>query len=328
MFLSIVIPCYNEEEVIQISLNTLMSDLSSAKIDNYEIICVDDGSKDKTLEILNDYSNRFPKIKVVSLATNRGQQIAAYAGMCYSSGDAVVLMDADLQDPPSAIPAMIEKYKEGYQVVYGLRIIRSGESFFKKFTATMFYRLLNMFSETDIPKDVGEFRLMDRTVVDVVINMGEHHRFNRALVSWVGFKQCALPFERPERHLGETKFGLKDMINLAKDALFSFSYLPVQFVQLCGVSSIILAFGIFCYALISYFLGVATAGWSSLIIIISFFSGLIMFCLGLIGEYIVRIHTESLGRPIFITQSTQNLKDKELPPHIAKFHSNRNSKLL
>ncbi|MGL4394606.1 MAG: glycosyltransferase family 2 protein [Brevinema sp.] len=327
MLLSVVIPCYNEQEVLEISLNTLMKDLADAKIEDYEVICVNDGSKDKTLDILKDYSARFPKIKYVSLARNSGQQIAFYAGMCYSSGDTVVLIDADLQDPPYLIPAMLEKWREGNHVVYAVRMTRAGENIFKRFSAFLFYRLLNLFSYTDIPKDVGEFRLMDRAVVDAVVQIGEHQRFNRALVNWLGFKQCALPFERPERAAGETKFGMKEMLNLAKDGLFSFSHFPIHFVQFCGVASMFIAFAVLCYALVSYFLGYATAGWSSLIIIISFFSGLMLFCIGLLGEYIIRIHTQVLHRPIFIAQETNNLSGKELPDHIARFHSKRNQLL-
>ena len=323
MLLSIVIPCYNEEDVLDLSLTQLFQDLDTFAIDDYEIICVDDGSRDKTLEILQRRAIENPRLKIVSLAANRGQQIAFYAGMCYSSGDAVVLMDADLQDPPSLIPDMIERWKEGYHVAYGKRLYRQGESFLKKITATLFYRILNRIADqVDIPKDVGEFRLMDKRVVQCIINMPEHHRFNRALVSWLGFRQCEVTFERPERLAGVSKFGWKDMFQLAKDGAFSFSYYPIRVIQSVGIFSLFIAFGLFCYSIFSRFLNYSEPGWASLMSVIAFFSGLILFFMGILGEYIVRIHTESLKRPIFIAATTHNLENKSLPEHLQAYHTN------
>ncbi|MGL4676516.1 MAG: glycosyltransferase family 2 protein [Brevinema sp.] len=326
-FLSLVIPCYNEEKVIIHTLDVLSQKMKEYHLFNYEIIVVDDGSRDSSLILLQDYAQKDSHIKVVSFATNRGQQMAFYAGMCYTSGDAVVLLDADLQDPPECIPEMIRFWKEGYHVVYGRRAKREGESLFKRLTAHMFYRILNYISHTDMPQDVGEFRLMDRAVVDAIIQMEERTRFNRALVSWLGFTQTELVFERPERFAGETKFGWREMVNLAKDAIFSFSYFPVLLIQFLGLSSIMVAIFILFYVLVSKILGLAVSGWASLMIVIVFFSGAILFSLGIIGEYIARIHTEVLKRPMFIPEKTYNLKDKKLPKHVARYISTHNKNL-
>ncbi len=326
--LSLVLPCYNEEEIIAHTLDVLAQKMTEFQISNYEIVIVDDGSKDKSLAILQEYAQKDSHIKVVSFAANRGQQMAFYAGMCYSSGDAVVLMDADLQDPPECILEMIRLWQEeGFQVVYGRRAVREGETALKKLTAFLFYRLLNALSHTEMPQDVGEFRLMDRAVVDAVISIEERNRFNRALVSWLGFKQTELVFQRPERFAGETKFGWKEMINLAKDAIFSFSYAPILIIQIIGILSMVGSFGILFYVLISKFIGVVSPGWSSLMILISFFSGAILFALGIIGEYIARIHTEVINRPLFVSAKTFNLQGKTLPPHVAMYISPNNKNL-
>jgi len=321
MLLSIILPCYNEEEIIRLSLDSLTGKLLSFNIKNYEIICVDDGSKDNTLLILQEYSHKNTKIKIIELSANRGQQIAFYAGMCYSSGDAVIMMDADLQDPPDLIPEMIAKWQEGYQVVYGIRNSRKGETFIKKYTAHLFYRLLNKLSYVTIPKDTGEFRLIDKQVKNIIINISEHNRFNRALVSWLGFRSIGIPFERPKRIAGETKFGWKDMVQLAKDGLFSFSFFPIKFLQGLGIGSIIISICLTIYTLLSKFLWLTnTTGWSSLMIVIVFFSGSILFGMGILGEYIIRIHLEVINRPLFIAAKTTNLENKQLPSHLQKFY--------
>ena len=322
--LSIVMPCYNEEDVIIHTLETIVKKITEYQINNYEIIIVDDGSKDKSLSILQEYAEQNLCAKIVSLASNKGQQSAIYAGLCYSSGDAVILMDIDLQDPPECIPQMIKLWNEGYHVVYGKRLKRDGETILKRFTAYLFYRILNQLSYTNIPKDVGDFRLMDRAIVDIVINMKEHNRFNRAIVSWLGFKQIELEFDRPERFAGETKFGWKEMLNLAKDGLFSFSYAPIQIIQGLGVFSVAISIILVIYALTSRILGYSTPGWTSLMVVMVFFSGAILFALGLIGEYIARIHTEVLQRPLFIAAKTYNLKGKSLPKHVTPFMSEKN----
>lgn len=327
MLLSIVIPCYNEEKVIAHTLDILIKKMDEYSVSSYEIIIVNDGSKDASLQILENYAQNFSSIKIVSFAANRGQQIAFYAGMCYSSGETVILMDADLQDPPECIPEMLRLWKEGYQVVYGKRAIRDGETISKRFTAFLFYRLLNMLSYTKIPQDVGEFRLMDRVVVDTIINIGEHNRFNRALVSWLGFNQTELIFERPERCAGETKFGWKEMLSLAKDGVFSFSFAPIYIVQFIGVTSIFVSIFLLFYVFVSGIFGHITPGWSSLMIVVSFFSGSILFSLGIIGEYISRIYTEVIQRPLFVSAQTINLKNKTLPPHISRYISTHNNKL-
>ncbi len=326
MLLSIVIPCYNEQEVLEQTIAVLTDDMKKFGYD-YELVFVDDGSKDKTLEILQKHASENDRIKVVSFAANRGQQMAFYAGMCYSSGDAVVLMDADLQDPPELIPEMVKLWKEGYQVVYGKRKSREGETPLKKLTASLYYRFLDFMSDVSIPQNVGEFRLMDRVVVDAVVQVEESNRFNRALVSWLGFKQTELEFERPERFAGETKFGYKEMINLAKDGIFSFSYMPITVIQIFGLVSIFISVIVFLYVLASYIFGWVAPGWSSIMVLISFFSGAIMFSLGVLGEYIARIHTEVIKRPLFVSAQTFNLKDKTLPEHVSRYMSSYNNNL-
>lgn len=327
-FISLIVPCYNEEEGITQTLKILTEKMEEYSFSNYEIILIDDGSKDKTLMILKEHSEQNKKIKVVSFSKNRGQQIAVYAGMCYSSGDAVILIDSDLQDPPECFPEMYRLWdEEGYEVVYGKRIKRTGESILKKLTSFAFYRIFNWISGENMPKDVGDFRLMDRIVVDAVINMEENNRFNRALISWLGFKQTELLFERSERLAGKTKWNFKSLIQLAKDGLFAFSYIPIQVIQFLGISSIVISILLFLYAIISKITNVATSGWSSLIIVITFFSGSILFSLGIIGEYIARIHAEVIRRPLFVTSRTINLKDKKLPDNVAQFISIHNKNL-
>lgn len=327
-FISLVIPCYNEELLIEHTLKVLTEKMKEYSFSHYEIILVDDGSKDKTLTLLQEYAQKDERIKVVSFSANRGQQVAVYAGMCYSSGDAVILMDADLQDPPECLPQIYRLWdQEGYDVVYGKRVKRDGESFLKKLTSYLFYRMFNYVSSIDIPKDVGDFRLMDRKVVDAFIQMEENNRFNRALVTWLGFKQTELLFERAERYAGETKWNWSRLFHLAKDSLFAFSYIPVLVIQLLGIFSIVVSVGLLVYAIISKIAGISVSGWSSLMVVLTFFSGSILFSLGIIGEYVARIHTEVIKRPLFIAAQTINLKDKKIPDHVARFISDRNKKL-
>ena len=226
--LSVVIPCFNEEEVISETIHQILAFADDVEGMSVEIIFVDDGSIDGTLQILKDASDLDSRIKVIGFSRNFGHQLAVTAGINFSQGNAVVLIDADMQDPPYVIHQMISKWREGFDVVYGVRTDRPGESKFKLASARAFYRILNRLSSTPIPLDVGDFRLMDRTVVDVLAAMPEKDRFIRGMVAWVGFKQCALPYKRVERFAGTSKYPLRKMLRFALDGIFSFSTKPLQ----------------------------------------------------------------------------------------------------
>ena len=236
--ISVIIPMYYEEEVAQecyIRMTKILSELNNY---DYEIICVNDGSKDKTLEILEEIANKDQKVKVLSFSRNFGHQCAVTAGLQYVTGDAIVIIDADLQDPPELIPDMLKLWEEGYEVIYGKRKTREGESKFKLLTAKMFYSTLNALSDVEIPKDTGDFRLVDRKVVDIINSMPEHNKFLRGLFSWVGFEQKAFEYERKERFAGKTKYPLRKMLKLASDGIIGFSTKPLKLVGGLGIFSI------------------------------------------------------------------------------------------
>lgn len=307
--ISVVIPMYYEEEVAQECYNRMNGILT--KIENYEheIIFVNDGSKDKTLEILEDIASKDKDVKVISFSRNFGHQCAVTAGIQYVTGDAIVIIDADLQDPPELIPEMLKLWEDGNEVIYGKRKTRDGESAFKLLTAKMFYKTLNLLSDVDIPKDTGDFRLVDRKVVDVINSLPEHNKFLRGLFSWVGFKQYAFEYERKERFAGETKYPLKKMLKLASDGIISFSTKPLKIVGGLGILSIITSFIILIYSIISYIfnLNSLTAGWTSMMVTITLFSGVQLLSIWIISEYIARIYDESKKRPQYIIDKKINI---------------------
>lgn len=309
--LSVVVPMYYEEEVANECYNRLKKVASELKDYDYEFIFVNDGSKDKTLDILQDIAKKDEKVKVVSFARNFGHQCAVTAGLKFVTGDVCVIIDADLQDPPETIKDMLKLWEEGNEVVYAKRKKRQGESFFKLFTAKMFYKTLNSLSDVDIPQDTGDFRLIDRKVVDVINKFPEHNKFLRGLFSWIGFKQKAYEYERQERFAGKTKYPLKKMLKLATDGIFGFSTKPLKFVGTIGFISIIISILIFLYSLISYFLKGPhlSAGWTSLIITITFFAGVQLLSLWIIAEYIGRIYDETKNRPEFIIDKKINIEE-------------------
>ncbi|CDC07311.1 glycosyl transferase family 2 [Clostridium sp. CAG:343] len=307
--ISVIIPMYYEEEVAQecyIRMTKILSELNNY---DYEIICVNDGSKDKTLEILEEIANKDQKVKVLSFSRNFGHQCAVTAGLQYVTGDAIVIIDADLQDPPELIPDMLKLWEEGYEVIYGKRKTREGESKFKLLTAKMFYSTLNALSDVEIPKDTGDFRLVDRKVVDIINSMPEHNKFLRGLFSWVGFEQKAFEYERKERFAGKTKYPLRKMLKLASDGIIGFSTKPLKLVGGLGILAIITSFIILIYSILSFLFkwNNLTAGWTSMMVTITFFSGTILISLWMIGEYIARIYDESKSRPQYIINKKINI---------------------
>lgn len=250
--ISIVIPMYNEHEIANMCYKRINEVIKQLNNYEYEIIFINDGSKDNTQLILEEIAKEDKNVKILSFSRNFGHQAAVTAGIKYVTGDAIVIMDADLQDPPELIPDMLKLWEDGNEVIYGKRNARKGESLFKLMTAKMFYNTLNALSDVDIPKDTGDFRLVDRKVVDTINNLPEHNKFLRGLFSWVGYKQYAYEYERQERKAGKTKYPLKKMLKLASDGIVSFSTKPLKIVGGLGIITIIISIIILIYSLISY----------------------------------------------------------------------------
>ena len=250
--ISIVIPMYNEHEIANMCYKRINEVIKQLNNYEYEIIFINDGSKDNTQLILEEIAKEDKNVKILSFSRNFGHQAAVTAGIKYVTGDAIVIMDADLQDPPELIPDMLKLWEDGNEVIYGKRKARKGESLFKLMTAKMFYNTLNALSDVDIPKDTGDFRLVDRKVVDTINNLPEHNKFLRGLFSWVGYKQYAYEYERQERKAGKTKYTLKKMLKLASDGIVSFSTKPLKIVGGLGIITIIISIIILIYSLISY----------------------------------------------------------------------------
>lgn len=300
--ISVVVPLYNEEEVIHESYRRL-TEVMQKTGEAYELIFINDGSRDKTPEIVAELSKTDFNVKLICFSRNFGHQIAITAGMDYAKGDAVVIIDADLQDPPEIIPQMIEKWKEGYHVVYGKRLKRRGETAFKKLTAKLFYRFLKSMTQVDIPTDTGDFRLIDRKVCDSMKKLNERNRYVRGLVSWVGFKQFALEYERDERFAGETKYPFKKMLKLAMDGITSFSYKPLKLATFVGFCLSGFSFLYLIFILLQKLIGIPTAwGWASILAVQLFFNGVVLIILGILGAYVGRIYEECKERPLYIVQ--------------------------
>jgi len=307
--LSIVIPLYNEEEVIPFLASRLKALLPRIQCD-YEVLLVNDGSSDETLPRLMDLAQQDPHFKVIGLARNFGHQFASTAGLDYARGDAIVLIDADLQDPPEVILEMIEKYRQGYDVVYGRRIDREGETSFKRLTAWMFYRLMRSLVHRDLPVDVGDFRLISRRCLDALKQMQEAHRFLRGMVTWVGFPQTMVDFKRAKRAAGSTKYTLWKMLLFAWTAAVSFSPLPLRVSFAIGAMLFSLGGCYGLYAVVRSLLGLyVVPGWTSVIILNCIIGGAIMVAIGILGEYIGRIFEQSKARPLYLVAYTANLDD-------------------
>ena len=311
--ISLVIPMYFEEKVVEECYKRVSKVLKNLKDYEYEIIFINDGSKDKTQELLENISNKDKNVKIISFSRNFGHQAAVTAGLKETTGDAVIIMDADMQDPPEIIPDMIELWETGNEVIYGKRKSRKGEAKFKLLTAKVFYKVLNVLSDVDIPQDTGDFRLVDKKIVEKMNSLPEHNKFLRGLWSWLGFKQCAYEYDRKERFAGKTKYPLKKMLKLASDGIISFSSKPIKLVGMLGIISIVISFVILIYALISYFcnLNSLSAGWTSIMCAITFFAGVQLLSLWVISEYIGRIYDETKGRPQYIIDKKININDNK-----------------
>lgn len=298
--LSVVIPILNEEKVLPELLRRLRSVLDVLPGEGHEIVIVDDGSTDRTPEILQEESDRDERIVAVILSRNFGHQAALTAGLAQASGDAVICMDGDLQDPPESIPLFLEKYKQGYDVVYARRTQRK-EVWWLRACYYVFYRLITALSGIQLPLDAGDFGLISRRVADELRDMPEYHRYLRGMRTWVGFKQTGLPIERPERHAGVPKYSAPKLLKLASDGIFSFSIVPLRFAAIVGAVAILFsaAYSIFAlYAKLAFHQ--SPQGFTALIVAITFLAGVQLFFAGVIGEYVGRLYEASKGRPVYI----------------------------
>lgn len=307
--LSVVAPCFNEEGVLH-ELYRRISQVLDGTGEPWELLLVNDGSRDRTPEIMRELHARDPRVKVVDFARNFGHQIAVTAGMDYARGDAVVLIDADLQDPPELILDMLAKWREGYEIVYAVRTERKGETWFKRFTAKLFYRLIYKITDINIPMDTGDFRLMDRKVVNALKTMREKHRFLRGMSVWVGFRQTGVKYVRAERYAGETKYPFKKMLKFALDGITSFSYLPLQLATYIGFAAALLAVvGIIVTIILRLSGSQAFYGQATTLVSVLFLGGVQLISLGIIGEYLGRIYDEVKGRPLYIVREVLGFEE-------------------
>jgi dolichol-phosphate mannosyltransferase len=299
---SIVAPIYNELDNIP-ELYRRIKEVMDSTGEPWELILIDDGSTDGSTAALRELGKKDPCVRPVIFARNFGHQVAVTAGLDYSRGDAVVIIDADLQDPPELILEMIKKWKEGYEVVYAVRAEREGESWFKLWTASFFYRLIYRITDVKIPLDTGDFRLMDRSVVEVMNSMRERHRFLRGMSAWVGFKQVGVEYRRAARKAGETKYPFRKMLRLALNAITSFSYLPLQVATFFGFASAGIAIIAIPFVVYMRMTGSqAFFGQATTLIAVLFLGGVQLISLGILGEYIGRLYDEAKGRPLYIVR--------------------------
>ncbi len=307
--LSIIIPIYNEQDNIP-PLYDRLKKVISAITPSHEFIFINDGSRDRSIELIRDLAAKDPAVKYINFSRNFGHQVAVTAGLDNTKGEAVVIIDADLQDPPELIAEMVAKMKEGFQVVYAKRRSRSGESFLKKYTAKKFYRILSSITSISIPVDTGDFRIMDKRVVEVLRHMPEQQKFLRGQISWIGFNQTYVEYDRSERNAGDTGYTYKKMIRFALDGITSFSNLPLKFATAMGFFVSIMTFFVSLYALYSRFISKSyVPGWTSLMLAVMFIGGVQLICIGIIGEYISRLSANVRNRPLYIMSDT-NIEQK------------------
>ncbi|MFT4182132.1 MAG: glycosyltransferase family 2 protein [Rhizobium sp.] len=301
--LSVVAPCHNEEEGLREFCRRAVATARSIAGDAFEVVLVDDGSTDGTWDVIASLASETPQVLGVRLMRNHGHQLAATAGLAASRGERVLLIDADLQDPPELLLMMMPIMDRGADVVYGQRVRREGESWFKLASASLFYRLLSRLASVAIPRDAGDFRLMRRRVVDILLSMPERDRFIRGMVSWIGGRQVALPYERDARFAGTTKYPLRKMVNFAIDAITSFSTVPLRVSTWLGMVTAACAVLLLAYTLLRWLQGETIVGWSSIMAAITAFSAIQLICIGIIGEYIGRLVQENKRRPMFMIES-------------------------
>ena len=313
---SLVVPAYNEEDVIE-ELAARLTQVMDALDGDAETILVDDGSRDRTYEMMVAAAREEPRMRLVRLSRNFGHQIALTAGVDLAAGDAVIVLDADLQDPPEVILELAERWREGYDIVYAVRAVREGETGLKRATAAAFYRAFNRISEVKNPVDVGDFRLVDRRALDVFGQMRESNRFVRGMFSWIGLRQTGVVYRRQERFAGETKYPLSKMLRFATTGVISFSAAPLRAALNLGFFVSFVAFALGIWSLIVKLTGLyVVPGWTSIVVVTTFLGGIQLIVLGVIGEYIGDIHAEVKRRPLYVVSELENFPDRpaELPP--------------
>lgn len=313
--LSVVVPCYNEELVIREMSRKLVAALEKIPDIDFEVIYVDDGSEDATLAILRELQQADARVRALALSRRFYQHTALTAGISEAAGDAVVIIDADLQDPPEIIAPMVERWRQGVDVIHGHRPERAGDSAFKRWTSKVFHHLINLISDTPIPLDTGEFRLMDRKAVDAFLAMPERDRFLRGMMAWIGFHQEAIEFRRAPRAAGTTKYSVRQMFHVAFDGILSFSFAPLRLAIWLGFLASALALGGIFYALfIRLFTDAWVAGWALLFIASLFLGGVQLLLIGVLGEYLGRIYMEVKRRPLYLVRERLGFPPREQPP--------------
>lgn len=308
---SVIIPIYNEDDNLDYLLKRVLASLKVINL-SYEIICVNDGSQDRSLEKLINYHLGCSAIKIVNLSRNFGKEIALSAGLDFASGAAVIPLDADLQDPPELIGELVAKWREGYDVVYATRRDRQGETWLKRFTAAHFYRLIGRVSQVPIPEDTGDFRLMDRRVVEALKQLPERNRFMKGLFAWVGYRQIAIDYDRDPRYAGQSKWNYWRLWNFALDGIAAFSSLPLKVWSYVGlvISSLALVYAIF-LVIRTLILGIDVPGYASLMVAVLFLGGIQLISLGVIGEYLGRVYEEVKGRPLYLVRDLYGFDDRQ-----------------
>jgi glycosyltransferase involved in cell wall biosynthesis len=302
MRLSVIAPAFNEEAVLPLFFDRLTKTLDTCGID-YEIICVNDGSRDQSLLVLLQEQRRNPRVKIIDLSRNFGKDVALCAGLEAASGDMVLPIDVDLQDPPELVEQFIALWETGYDVVYGVRVSRKGDTPVKRMTAGMFYRVFDALSDVRMPRDAGDFRLMDRAVVEVVKQLPERTRFMKGLFAWVGFRQIGVPYVRPERAAGRSAWPYWKLWNFALDGLTSFSTVPLRIWTYIGAASALASFSYGAFLILDkLFMGIKLPGYASLMVVVLFSFGIQMMAFGILGEYLGRIFAEVKARPLYVTR--------------------------
>ena len=309
--LSLVLPIFNEEEIIpelDRRLRAFLKDLPDIG-DDWEVVFIDDGSRDKSLSMLEALSAAAPRYKIIAFSRNFGHQLANTAGMDRAEGEAVVVMDADLQDPPEVVVEMLERYRDGFDIVYAIRARRHGETLFKRATAALFYRFLRAMLGVTIPLDAGDFRLMSHRVVLTLRGLREHHRFVRGMVAWVGFKSTAVTYDRPARFAGETKYPLRKMLRFAVDGITSFSIVPLRAATWLGLLSGALALSVAAWAVyVRFYVNEVVPGWTTIMIMVALGSSAQLLMTGILGEYVGRIYEEVKRRPLYVVAKETNFE--------------------